>query len=1508
MYVICPGTSAYAIAPCRLGHTNSRAVIDSGAVPNLIHLSHYRFLCETVPKGTFPMHTSAAMLKGVVGAPVAVEGKVTLPCTLGPETRHIEFLVVDERKLRLPAGLDVLFGVLWLHEYDIAVNFGNGRLHKGDRYLLTCEGLATKDGVYSILPTTDETTPDVQEREGGHSRLTTSPEPHAQNSEEEELGEAVNLKVDKQIVPPDHVAMVWASAESDLNQVGKTVLVQGRALALGVTILDTVVTPEANRIPITIANRSEDHFHIPARIQVRVESSEEDRCWPVPEMSATARNNTLCVMGLVVEAKACPADEEGSDPLHHELNTFDPATSEDQLPAYDDERFERLLEELRHTEWKLTGRQKKKALKILREKQAAFNLVGERLGRTHLLEHDIEVESEGPIFERPRFVPMKARPAVEKEIESLLRHGHIRVSTSAWNAPIVIVKRKDGRCRLCVDYRRLNRHSKFAWFPLPRIESILYETAAKSVFSTLDLRSGYHQVPMARSAIEKTAFSTHQGHYEWTHLPFGLSGAPATFQRLMSTVLNGLLGDGVSVFLDDVAVHTHTVDEHLDALQEVLNRLVVAGLQASPEKTHLFQGEVQLLGHTVGKGVVRPSTDKTQAIRDFPVPTDLKGVQAWLGLSGFYRRFIRDYAKIARPLTTLLKKEVPFVWGVEQEEAFRTLKEKLASSPILQAPDFSKDWHLYTDASGQAIGSVLTQEVEIDGKVRRLPVAYYSRTLRGAEERYPAVEQEALAIIESLKKFRPLVYSARVIVWSDNKALSWLFERAHDRNSRIARWTLSLQEANAEVRYIPGKENVIADTLSRAPGDRLSSVKFSTTNTESSPSTGMDGLDERAVAFLEQLSLSGVELVGVIEKEQQVSEVSAVQADTPQPLDCWTPEDLKRYQAEDPLYGPVVRYLLTGDQSDLNRVNGLLRKDVGTYFLDHGILYKRQHPKDAPLRTFEEVIVVPEVLRTAVIRAEHADPLSGHGAEERTIWRIRRKFTWRGMYKDVRNFIRSCIVCLKFKGRQHPLTHLGRYPVPSRKFSSVAVDLVGPLPLTESGHRFILTAVDYSTRYVLVSALKTKAAVEVADAIWDSVIRNWGCPEVLISDQGSEFRNQVLKRLAALAGFRQHHTTIYHAASNGLVERSNAQVLSVLRGLVDDAPASWDRHLGTTQIALNTAYHSSLGDTPYFCVYGDDPITPNAAFSNLSPRYNADERAAFTYRIYQRVKENLERAAKNREDRRSRTAVATELSINQRVFVRRQKKKGESKLAPLWRGPYRVVKKEKDNVYTLRELMTGKTTRVHLENMKICPEASISHRDAPTAREVYPQQRGPSVQQMDEAAVDSSSDEEEVASQVPPSPQSPAVPRFPVVDLSNENMPEMDVRGETSPSRTLPDQTRRSSESSDSTGRSSTSLDRSRHSETGDPLMSESPPDNDLTPPEPKSPDTYTHTPTQTTHASSNSQVANDEREVDADERESESGQPNLHADAAPPRRSSRSTVKGPGFYKGMMTRWGGGQ
>ncbi|XP_021346951.1 uncharacterized protein LOC110446237 [Mizuhopecten yessoensis] len=431
-------------------------------------------------------------------------------------------------------------------------------------------------------------------------------------------------------------------------------------------------------------------------------------------------------------------------------------------------------------------------------------------GRTVLAEHDIVTTTTEPVHVKPYPLPFNTKEVIKKEVDKMLEMGVIEPSSSPYSAPVVIVKKKDGTNRFCIDFRRLNRVTVFDAEPMPNTEDIFSRLAGARFFSRLDLSKGYWQVPMSDKAKPMTAFATPQGLFQFRVMPFGLVNAPATFSRMMRKLLAEM--KHLENFIDDILIYTSTWEKHLDVLKELFSRLRNAGLTARPSKCALGFGSLSCLGHVVGLGGLELEQSKVKAIEEAPRPVTKKQVRSFLGLAGFYRKFIPNFAAISVPLTDLTKKggANKVVWGESQEIAFNTLKKMLTAGPVLKLADLEQDFILRTDASDTGLGAVLLQE----DNDKKLPVAYASKKLLPRERNYAIVEKECLAIVWGIQKFEPYLYGREFILETDHQPLTYL-HRSRTANARLMRWALLLQPYRFRIRAIKGVDNVGADYLSR---------------------------------------------------------------------------------------------------------------------------------------------------------------------------------------------------------------------------------------------------------------------------------------------------------------------------------------------------------------------------------------------------------------------------------------------------------------------------------------------------------------------------------------------------------------------------------------------------------------------------------------------------------------------------------------------------------------------
>lgn len=435
-----------------------------------------------------------------------------------------------------------------------------------------------------------------------------------------------------------------------------------------------------------------------------------------------------------------------------------------------------------------------------------------QLGNTDLVVHRIFTDDVPPISSRPYMVPRNEQIFINEEVQRMLDNNLIRESSSPWASPVVLVNKKNGKKRFCVDYRKLNAVTKKDKYPLPRIDEMLDSLAEAAYFSTLDLMSGYWQVKVHPEDREKTAFITRYGTYEFNVMPFGLCNAPATFQRLMNRIYQGIAYDYVVVYLDDTNVFSRTFEDHIRHLREVFTRIRNAGLKLNIEKCNFWMKRLTFLGHIIEEKGISPDPDKITAVQHIQPPQNITQLRAFLGLAGYYRRFIKHFSSIANPLNQLLHKDNAYDWNAQCQSAFDELKHRLTTAPILIYPDYKKEFILATDASYKGFGATLSQ---LSDDKKEHPIAYASKSLKKEEVNYGATELECAAIVWAIEHFHKYFGTSHFTLVTDHSALTWL--KSVQPKGRLGRWIMKLQPYHFTIIHKPGRIHSNVDALSRLP-------------------------------------------------------------------------------------------------------------------------------------------------------------------------------------------------------------------------------------------------------------------------------------------------------------------------------------------------------------------------------------------------------------------------------------------------------------------------------------------------------------------------------------------------------------------------------------------------------------------------------------------------------------------------------------------------------------------
>ena len=886
---------------------------------------------------------------------------------------------------------------------------------------------------------------------------------------------------------------------------------------------------------------------------------------------------------------------------------------------------------------------------LLEKNKDAFAEDERQIGTTPLITMSIDTGDQPPIAKIPYTLALKHHDWVRAEIDKLLEAGVIRESDSSWSAPIVVVPKSDGGKRLCIDYRALNQITRTYIWPMPRIEDILAKLGKAKFFTTLDLRSGYHHIALDKHSIKKTAFCTPFGKYEYLKVPFGLAQAPSYFQKLMNKVLNGL--NFAFAYLDDIIIFSTTAEEHMRHIQIVIDRLKAAQLKLKKSKCAFFKKELYYLGHLLTTEGIKPQFEKVKAIHEMKPPSNPKGIREFLGMVGFYRKFINRFADAARPITKLTRKDSKYIWTEECQTGFEYLRTSLTKSPILKYPDPHKRYVVFTDASDQAAAAVLTQEYsDDDGQVKEMPIAYLSAQFNDTQFKWSTVVKEGYAIYYAMKKWRHYLEDAEILLKSDAKSLQKFLNGRTD-NLKLDRWSLELQGRNIQVEHIPGYKNKAADCLSRLP--------FVTRKRNDNPL-----------------------------KDEDIS-VNAVQPedDTCCPLCEVDLTDTKTLQQEDK-HCIRISKLIADPKSRFHE-----RDSYG--YDDKGILYhiNRENGREY------KATVVPRVLVKTVLKEMHDH--FGHFGIGKTYSLIKRYYYWPKMIKHIQSHVDSCTLCRREK-MQADKYQLQTTEIPNRAFGKVSIDLIVDLPVSHNGNKNILVMVDQLTSWPIATAIPDKEATTVANAIHKDLILQHGAPEILLSDNGKEFCNDTLAYVCQEYGIAQHFTSPYTPRSNGKTENFNKFLKASIRKLCQADNAAWDQVLDQILFSYRCCPHTSTGEAPYTLLYFRDPPIPIHKLIQPMESYKGDnslgkqiEQSRVTLSIaakmLERMRENQKRHYKNRKSTHT-------FKIGDLVLL---KKHNKEKLELKWEPNYRIIKFPSLWSAIVEDQSNGRTKRCNIADLKI---------------------------------------------------------------------------------------------------------------------------------------------------------------------------------------------------------------
>ena len=957
---------------------------------------------------------------------------------------------------------------------------------------------------------------------------------------------------------------------------------------------------------------------------------------------------------------------------------------------------------------------KDKLLNLCKDYTDVFALETDKISFNNFYKQNLRVKDNIPVFIKNYRLPHTYKPEINRQIEKMISDDIIEPSASEYNSPILLVPKKelpgskDKRWRLVIDYRQLNKKLVADKFPLPRIDDILDQLGRARYFSNLDLISGFHQIKLDENSRDITSFSSDQGSFRFKRLPFGLKVSPNSFQRMMSLAFSGLGPNRAFVYMDDLIVIGCSENHMLANLKAVFDICRKTNLKLHPDKCSFFNAEVTFLGHKCTSNGILPDDSKFEKISNYPKPTNADEAKRFIAFVNYYRRFIPNFTHHAIHITRLTRKNAPFDWTKECENAFHYLKRSLLSPKILKYPLFDRQFCITTDASKIACGAVLSQ----DHHGIQLPVAFASRSFTKGESNKSVIEQELTAIHWAINYFKPYIFGKKFLVKSDHKPLTYLFSLKNP-SSKLTRMRLDLEEFDFDIEYIKGKDNCGADALSRIDFEQIKQLTVenakihkvttrSKAKQQSPPPKNPSEKKQTALKIYETTnsdevkSLPCLKLI-VKESTHKLKIVNKKKLVLELDLDSLIVHE-KIALAQ--FFSKLEKLVGNTDYKNLK----IAINDTLFNFVD---INEFKNIGNAKLKTVtiaitpKIVTVTSDTQKLEILKKFHENPVfGGHPGVSRLLSKIKRFYTWKNLTKDVRNYVKKCEKCRVNKSGVKNIEPLINTQTATKAFEIVQIDTIGPLPKSFNHNEYAVTIICDLTKFLITVPIPNKSAKEVAKAIVENCILIHGPIQQIITDMGTEYKNEIFKEMCRLLQIEHRTSTAYHHQTLGSIERSHKTLNEYLRAYLCVDKTDWDYWIKYFTYCYNTTPTSTHGYTPFELVYGKIPPSYDFLTTNtVDPLYNYeayDKELKFRLQTSQkRAAEMLEKAKKAAKIRYDLKSNPQSIQVNDMVYLRDE---SSHKLDSIYKGPYQVLEVSDNGNCTIKTNKNNQT--VHKNRLK----------------------------------------------------------------------------------------------------------------------------------------------------------------------------------------------------------------